>query len=63
MPLVQIVIVLIIAGVALWLINRFIHMAPPIKTILNVVVIVVICLWLLSEFGVLGPLNSIRIGR
>ena len=40
MPLVNIVIALIIVGVVLGLINRYIPMAGGIKTILNVVVVV-----------------------
>jgi len=56
MPLINIVFILIIAGVGLWAINRFIPMASSVKTILNWVVIVVICLWLLQVFGVIdGP--------
>jgi len=40
MPLVNIVIALIVVGLALWLINNYIPMAGSIKTILNVVVVV-----------------------
>ena len=40
MPLVNLVIALIVVGMALWLINRFIPMASSIKTILNIVVVV-----------------------
>ena len=40
MPLVNLVVALIIVGLALWMINRFIPMAASIKTILNVVVVV-----------------------
>ena len=36
MPLINLVITLIVVGMALWLINRFIPMASSIKTILNV---------------------------
>ncbi len=43
MPLVNIVLALIVVGVALWLINRFIPMAGSIKTILNAVVVIVVC--------------------
>ena len=46
MPLIQVVVVLIVAGVVLWLINKFIPMAGSIKKILNVVVVIVIILWL-----------------
>jgi hypothetical protein len=42
MPLINIVVALIVVGVVLGLINRFIPMASSIKTILNVVVVVAI---------------------
>lgn len=61
MPLMNIVIVLILAGVALWAINSFIPMAKPVKSILNVVVVVVICLWLLQVFGVIHGFDNIRL--
>jgi cation transporter-like permease len=63
MPLIQIIVVLIVAGVILWLINRFIPMAGSIKTILNAVVVIVIVLWLLSVFGILSSFSNIRVGR
>ena len=63
MPLVQVVIVLIVVGVLLWLINRFIPMAGSIKSILNAVVVIAVVLWLLNVFGVLGSLSSIRVGK
>jgi len=61
MPLVNIIILLVVVGVALWAINTYIPMAKPVKTILNVVVVVVLCLWLLQTFGVIGSLSSIRV--
>ena len=63
MPLTQVVVVLIVVGVVLWLINRFIPMAGSIKTILNAVVVIAVVLWLLSVFGVLGSLSNIRVGK
>ena len=45
MPLLNVVFALIVVGVALWLINRFIPMASSIKTILNVVVVVAVGVW------------------
>jgi len=63
MPLINVVLVLIVVGVVLWLINRFIPMAGSIKTILNAVVVIAVVLWLLNVFGVLGSLSSIRIGK
>jgi len=63
MPLIQVAVVLIVVGVVLWLINRFIPMAGSIKTILNAVVVIAVVLWLLNVFGVLGSLSSIRVGK
>jgi hypothetical protein len=63
MPLTQVIVVLIVVGVILWLINRFIPMAGSIKSILNAVVVIVVVLWLLSVFGVLGSLSNIRVGK
>ena len=63
MPLINVVVVLIVVGVILWLINRFIPMAGSIKTILNAVVVIAVVLWLLSVFGVLGSLSNIHVGK
>jgi hypothetical protein len=60
MPLLTIVIVLIVAGVALGLINRYIPMASSIKTILNIVVVVAVGIWVLQAVGVWGRLTSYR---
>jgi hypothetical protein len=63
MPLIHVVVVLIVVGVLLWLINRFIPMAGSIKSILNAVVVIAVVLWLLNVFGVLGSLSHIRVGK
>ena len=63
MPLVQLVGVLIVVGVLLGLVNRFIPMAGSIKSILNAVVVIVVVLWLLDVFGLLNSLSMIRVGR
>jgi hypothetical protein len=63
MSLITLVIVLVVVGVVLWLINSYIPMQTTIKKILNVVVIIVVILWLLSAFGIIGSLDTIRIGR
>ena len=60
MPLLTIIIVLIVVGVALWLINTYIPMAGPIKSILNIVVVVVLIIWLLGAFGVIDPIITVR---
>ena len=52
MPIVQIIVVIVIVGVVLWLINRFIPMQQTVKTILNVVVVIILIVWLLRVFGI-----------
>jgi hypothetical protein len=63
MPLVNLVVVLIIVGVGLYLINRYIPMASAIKSILNVVVVVGVCVWLLQATGMWGSVTSFKVGR
>ncbi len=63
MPLIQVVIVLIVIGVLLSLVNRFIPMAGSIKSILNAVVIIAVILWLLQVFGIYSSLSSIHVGK
>jgi hypothetical protein len=62
MPLIQLVVILIVVGVLLWLVNRFIPMAGSIKSILNAVVVICVVLWLLNVFGVIHSLSHIRVG-
>ena len=62
MPLVQLVLVLIVVGVLLWLINRFVPMQGSIKSILNAVVVIAVVLWLLNVFGLFPSLSRIHVG-
>jgi hypothetical protein len=62
MPLIQIILTLIVVGVLLWLVNRFIPMAGSIKSILNAVVVICVVLWLLNVFGLFQSLSRIRVG-
>jgi len=52
---------LIVVGVALYLVNRYIPMASSIKTILNIVVVCVVCVWLLQVVGLWGTITSYRV--
>ena len=61
MSLLTILIVLIVAGVLLWLVNSYIPMDSKIKGILNVVVVIVVVVWLLKEFGVFNYLKNFHI--
>lgn len=62
-PLINIILTLIVVGVLLWLINRFIPMQSTIKSILNAVVVIVVVLWLLQTFGLFSGLSTIHVGR
>jgi hypothetical protein len=62
MPLIQVVTVLIVVGVLLWLVNRYIPMQASIKSILNGVVVIAVVLWLLNLFGLFQSLSKIHIG-
>jgi len=62
MPLIQILLALIVVGVLLWLVNRFIPMAGSIKSILNAVVVICVVLWLLNVFGLFHSLSQIHVG-
>lgn len=63
MPLLNVVLVLIVVGVGLYLVNRYIPMASSIKTILNVVVVVAVCVWVLKAAGMWGTVSSFPLNR
>jgi hypothetical protein len=60
MDLLTLIVVIVIVGVALWAINQYVPMQPPIKTILNVVVILILVIWLLT--ALFPGLGNIRVG-
>jgi hypothetical protein len=62
MPILPILLTLIVVGVLLWLVNRFIPMARSIKSILNAVVVIGVVLWLMNIFGLFHSLSRIRVG-
>ncbi len=55
-----IVVVLVVIGVCLYLVNTYVPMAAPVKTVLNVIVVMALVLWLLSAFGIIGRLPQPR---
>ena len=63
MPLIQLLEVLIVVGVLLWLVNRFIPMQSSIKSILNGVVVIAVVLWVLNVFGLFHSLSAIHVGK
>lgn len=61
MSILTVLIVLIIAGILLWLVNSYIPMDRKIKTIFNLVVVVIVIIWLIKVFGLLQYLKDIHI--
>jgi hypothetical protein len=61
-PLLQLLEVLVVVGVLLWLVNRFIPMQGSIKSILNGVVVIAVVLWLLNVFGLFHSMSRIHVG-
>jgi len=63
MPLMQLVITLVVVGILLWLVNRFIPMQSSIKSILNGVVVICVVIWIVNLFGGFALLHNIHVGR
>ena len=63
MPLVNVLLTLIVAGLLLWLVNTYIPMDAKIKRILNVVATISVVLWVLRVFGLFSSLGAIRVGN
>ena len=63
MSLLNLVVMLVIVGMGLYLINRYIPMASSIKSILNVVVVVAVCVWILQAVGLWDGMTNFRISR
>jgi hypothetical protein len=63
MPLMQLVIILVVVGLLLWLVNRFIPMQSSIKSILNGVVVIAVVLWIVNLFGLFSSFSRIHVGR
>ncbi len=61
MTIIQLVVVLVIVGLALWALDQL-PIDATVRQIIRVVVIVLVILWLLSAFFGLGNLGNIRVG-
>lgn len=60
MSLLSLLVLLVVIGVVLYLINRYIPMVGWVKDLLNIVVAIVLIVILLRAFGVWGSLNNIN---
>ncbi|MGA2891191.1 MAG: Thivi_2564 family membrane protein [Terracidiphilus sp.] len=62
MPLINVVITLMVVGILMWLINRYIPMQGTIKGILNTVVVIAVVLWIVNIFGLYHYISQFRVG-
>jgi hypothetical protein len=59
--MIGVLVVLVVVGVCLWMVQTYVPMAAPIKTVITVVVVLFLCLWLLQVFGVADlPMPRVR---
>ena len=58
--LIHVVLVLVVAGVLLWLIESFVPMDGKILRLLQAVVVIVLVIWLLRVFGIINILPGVN---
>lgn len=62
--LLNLILLIIVAGVLMWLINVFIPMPAAIKSLLNVLVLLILIIYILQFFGIiktiLPPIHLFR---
>jgi hypothetical protein len=63
MPLLNLFLVLVIVGVLLWLVNRFIPLQSTIKGIINGLVTILVVVWLVNVFGFMHYLTQFKVGH
>jgi len=60
--LIHIAVVLIVVGILLWIVNRFIPMEDSVQWILNAAVVIAVILWLLNAFRVFHSVSEMHMG-
>jgi hypothetical protein len=59
--MIELIVLLVIVGVVLYLIEAYVPMSDPIKTVLRVVVVLCLILFLLRAFGIVDvPVPRVR---
>lgn len=61
MDLFSLIIAIVVVGVVLYLINRFVPMEPRVKQILNYAVIIILIIFILNAVGFFAYIRGIRI--
>lgn len=63
MSLVNIVVIILIAGVIVWLIQQAPFIAPQYKTFASYAILIVIVLWIISALFGWGSVTDIKVGK
>lgn len=63
MSILSLVLVIIVSGVLLYLVERYVPMDAMFKRILSCVVVFAVVLWLLTALGIINAIKSITIPR
>lgn len=61
MSLLNLVIVIVIVGVLLWVINKYVPMATTVKNILNITVVILLVIWILKAVGFIDYVAKIHL--
>ncbi len=62
MPIGLVIVVFVVVGVILYLINKYVPMAEPIKTALNIIVALLLFVWVLNLTGFMNYTLPLRRG-
>ncbi len=54
MTLLNLILLIILAGILLWAVNVFIPMAPMIKSLLNLLVLIILVIYILQFFQIIN---------
>ena len=61
MPILTVLLVLVVVGVVLYLLERFVPMDATIRWIIRAVIIIMMIVWLLKVIGIWGSLSEVRV--
>jgi hypothetical protein len=51
---IEVLVVLVVVGICWWLLDTYVPIAEPIKTIIRIVLVLFLIVWLLSVFGIVN---------
>ena len=61
MSLLSVIIAIVIVGVLLYVINKYVPMEAQIKNLLNIVVIILLVIWIMNALGAFNYLRGIKV--